>query len=511
VALYKFKMQKIYQVFVSSTFEDLQEERLEIIDSILNYGHIPVGMELFNASDESQWNVIKKRIDQSDYYVLIISDRYGSMDGDIGYTEKEYDYAISIDKPTIAFLRADESISKLPSSFRETSHKRELSKFKEKIKKRNIKFWKDKSDLVKMFLISFKQLSEDKPQIGWVRSDQCTNVPLNSSSFFYTLDDEPAANFTFHLKNAKKVYILARTAVNLLANYERQIIESVKYGCEFKFLIVSPDSEAVKYIYGTDPKVYENNANKMKEVLLRIQERTGKELNIKTIYHAPTIGIIYVEKENGDSYLAISFYFLHSRVARDRPNFRLRSNDPWFVPFKDEFDKLWEQSHSKINLRYESLIKDKDCPFCKEEIKEISFLENEKFFAIYNIAPILPGHSLIIPKKHIISLFELNNNELQEFLLLGQQAAKILSKAFNVESFNWSIQEREYAGQTVPHLHMHVISRTKNDLPSPGDWYPLLEKKFYSEHIDSSERPKLTKEQLSVVISKLRKLNNNSR
>ena len=270
-------------------------------------------------------------------------------------------------------------------------------------------------------------------------------------------------------------------------------------------------NEGSTLCFSPDPKVYENNANKMKEVLLRIQERTGKELNIKTIYHAPTIGIIYVEKEIGDSYLAISFYFLHSRVARDRPNFILRSNDPWFAPFKDEFDKLWEQSHSKINLKSESLIKDKDCPFCKEEIKEISFLENENFFAILNIAPILPGHSLIIPKKHIISLFELNNNELQEFILLGQQAAKILSKAFNVESFNWSIQEREYAGQTVPHLHMHVISRTKNDLPSPGDWYPLLEKKFYSEHIDNSERPKLTKEQLSVVISKLRKLNNNSR
>jgi len=150
-------------------------------------------------------------------------------------------------------------------------------------------------------------------------------------------------------------------------------------------------------------------------------------------------------------------------------------------------------------------------PLEKSPLYKISFLENENFFAILNIAPILPGHSLIIPKKHIISLFELNNNELQEFILLGQQAAKILSKAFNVESFNWSIQEREYAGQTVPHLHMHVISRTKNDLPSPGDWYPLLEKKFYSEHIDSSERPKLTKEQLSVVISKLRKLNNNSR
>lgn len=147
-----------------------------------------------------------------------------------------------------------------------------------------------------------------------------------------------------------------------------------------------------------------------------------------------------------------------------------------------------------------------DCPFCEKKVKEISFIENESFLAIYNIAPILPGHSLIIPKKHIISLFELNEKELRQFMSLGQKAGRILSKAFRVDSFNWSIQERPAAGQTIPHLHMHVIPRVDGDLPEPGDWYPELDKKFYSTHIDSNERPKLTREMMIQIVNQLRDL-----
>lgn len=62
-----------YRVFVSSTFADLQDERRAVIEMIINMGHIPVGMEAFQASDDSQWEYIKRRIDESDYYVLIIA------------------------------------------------------------------------------------------------------------------------------------------------------------------------------------------------------------------------------------------------------------------------------------------------------------------------------------------------------------------------------------------------------------------------------------------------------
>jgi hypothetical protein len=135
-------MEKKFQVFISSTFNDLKEERVELMEALINLGHIPIGMELFNASDDTQWGVIKRRIDDSDYYILVLSDRYGSVDEDgIGFTEKEYDYAISIGVPVISFLRDQASIENLPFEFRESSRRDALDKFKKKLSIRLYKHW----------------------------------------------------------------------------------------------------------------------------------------------------------------------------------------------------------------------------------------------------------------------------------------------------------------------------------------------------------------------------------
>jgi hypothetical protein len=85
-----------YQVFVSSTFADLQEERRGVIQTLMEISCIPAGMELFPAQDEEQLEFIKRVIDDCDYYLLIIGGRYGSTTAEgVSYTEQEYDYAIS--------------------------------------------------------------------------------------------------------------------------------------------------------------------------------------------------------------------------------------------------------------------------------------------------------------------------------------------------------------------------------------------------------------------------------
>jgi Domain of unknown function (DUF4062) len=71
-------MERRYQVFVSSTFVDLQIERQATMQALLSLDHFPAGMELFPASDDDQWALIKGVIDDSDYYVLVIGGRYGS-------------------------------------------------------------------------------------------------------------------------------------------------------------------------------------------------------------------------------------------------------------------------------------------------------------------------------------------------------------------------------------------------------------------------------------------------
>jgi len=170
-------MEKKYQVFISSTFNDLKEERVEIMEALINLGHIPIGMELFNAADDTQWGVIKRRIEESDYYVLILSDRYGSLDADgVGFTEKEYDYAIDKEIPVISFVRSDDSVKELPFELRESDNRTKLDNFRKKVSSRLYKPWGEKHDLSKKFFLAFAELISDKPRNGWVRSGSVEGV-----------------------------------------------------------------------------------------------------------------------------------------------------------------------------------------------------------------------------------------------------------------------------------------------------------------------------------------------
>jgi Domain of unknown function (DUF4062) len=101
-------MQTNFQVFVSSTYTDLIDERQDTLKSILDLGHIPSGMEGLFAADQEQLSYIKTIIDKCDYYILIIAGRYGSVDETgVSYTEKAYDYAVGKGITVLAFINND--------------------------------------------------------------------------------------------------------------------------------------------------------------------------------------------------------------------------------------------------------------------------------------------------------------------------------------------------------------------------------------------------------------------
>jgi bis(5'-adenosyl)-triphosphatase len=142
------------------------------------------------------------------------------------------------------------------------------------------------------------------------------------------------------------------------------------------------------------------------------------------------------------------------------------------------------------------------CSFCNKGSDDY-IMESKNFAVIYNISPILPGHVLVIPKKHVESLFELTDDEVAEFMLLGRDAAKLLAAVFDTDAFNWAIQEREAAGQSVAHLHMHLVPRIIGDLVNPGDWFQELERSA-SGDIDTYNRFQLSQQQLDELTDKLK-------
>ena len=81
--------------------------------------------------------------------------------------------------------------------------------------------------------------------------------------------------------------------------------------------------------------------------------------------------------------------------------------------------------------------------------------------------PISPGHTLIIPKRHIGSFFELESDERQDLLNLLEAAKKILDEKFHPNGYNIGINDGPAAGQTVPHAHIHLIPRFTGDQTDP--------------------------------------------
>ena len=165
-------MDKRYQVFVSSTFEDLQDERKEVMQALLELDCIPAGMELFPAANEDQWSIIKSVIDDCDYYILIVGGRYGSTNSEgKSYTQMEYEYAVSTNKPIIAFLHKNPDSIPSGKSEQDTEKKKKLEEFRELVKTRLVKHWEGADNLGSVVSRSMIKLIKKYPAEGWVKTN----------------------------------------------------------------------------------------------------------------------------------------------------------------------------------------------------------------------------------------------------------------------------------------------------------------------------------------------------
>lgn len=140
------------------------------------------------------------------------------------------------------------------------------------------------------------------------------------------------------------------------------------------------------------------------------------------------------------------------------------------------------------------------CPFCDKSIRDAIFAESEHCLAIYNRSPILPGHSMIIPRQHYTRVLDLPDAVYADMMHFMRKVSSGLIQAFAATGINWTLQEGRDAGQTVDHIHFHLIPRQPQDLPKPGDWYPRLRE---NENIDSSKRPNLSHEELKSIVENL--------
>ena len=124
---------KRYQIFISSTYTDLQLERQAVLESVLKLRHFLVVMEHYVSTYEELFNYIQRLLDETDYYIIIIGNRYGSQaDDGISYTEKEFDYAVNLEIPVIACIHSNPNSLPVNKSDIEPDAKQKLNEFRKR-------------------------------------------------------------------------------------------------------------------------------------------------------------------------------------------------------------------------------------------------------------------------------------------------------------------------------------------------------------------------------------------
>ncbi|MBA84047.1 MAG: hypothetical protein CML69_04835 [Rhodobacteraceae bacterium] len=171
---------KRYSVFISSTFDDLREERQAVQDAILGAGDFPVQMESFPAADEDQFEFIKTLIDNCDYYVLIVAGRYGTPAADgVSYTEKEYHYAKSKKIPILVMLHGNPGSISADKTESSDDGKTRLAQFVQEVSNGRLrKTWLTTGDLKHAVRDALDNAKATRPGVGWVRGDTTASAAL---------------------------------------------------------------------------------------------------------------------------------------------------------------------------------------------------------------------------------------------------------------------------------------------------------------------------------------------
>lgn len=358
-------MNKKLQVFVSSTYTDLIEERQAAVEAILDAGHIPAGMELFKAG-KSQMETIHRWIDESDVYMLILGRRYGSIEEDSGlsYTELEYRYALSKNMPVFAIVLEDSFLYTKAASIGKDSifEKENIDKydsFKKLVGTKVVKFVDNIDQISGKIHVQLNDILNDSDYtlIGWIKSDtqvekidekQLREEYTKRYSVSYVKTREEIDEKLNPLKNmftdVSSLNIVTVSGIEFLNRQENKIRNLLNQKIEIKLVVLKDGTEAFK----------EHFSNKLHS--LRILKESSEKVwenwcylcnEYKTLFIKYTnicipYNILYVEKKNKeDSFIKVDIYSIDA-VPEGRPCLYIKPTDDMFNYFVKQFNIIWQ-------------------------------------------------------------------------------------------------------------------------------------------------------------------------
>lgn len=352
-------LERKYEIFISSTKLDLEEEREYVQEQIIMMGHIPVGMELFLGERRAVWKVIQTAIDRSDFYILILAGRYGSSKTrQKSYTEKEFDYAVKKKKPIIAFVLDSKGLENLlvKKTEKSTSSKNKLRKFRDKVLSEHVQQYGEMEGFRKIFPVNVHKFIQenDNPDLGWIRAgsvnraiERIINSKLETSIYrfmFNTLSTVKNVSCEFPESNirldpfADDIAAMLQNLANLLLRYVDQNTNpmvDIYLACKLdpekkdknKYAIVigrkSKDSRGkdrlldatsnCHFVYTTNTHRYYPDTNKIKDGENQFLEGEKSILSIPVCLNKECVGVIGFSSKEADG-LQNDFTFAKEEV-----------------------------------------------------------------------------------------------------------------------------------------------------------------------------------------------------
>ncbi|HEU0015312.1 MAG TPA: DUF4062 domain-containing protein [Longimicrobium sp.] len=346
-------MKKRYQVFVSSTYVDLLEERAAVMQTLLEMDCMPAGMELFPAASQSQLEWIKRVIDESDYYLLILGDRYGSIEETSGlsYTEIEYRHAVQSGKPVIGFLKSRPRGAPPAETDEPEEHRRKLETFRSLVATRLCDFWKGPADLARVVAKSLHHLMQKEPAVGWIRLDQLAAaarelLPRDTETFARRQDAYAALRPRLEGCETQRIDLLqfsGATALDLLGAIARS-----QPGAHTRLLLAHPE-QTLQFDTGGQVKHSRRIERTLEEIQLLREETPEGSFTIEVGFYATPSSVAAVIVD--DRLVNVGWY----RVFPHGPEreLRLRGHDapavtalgdaarPWLRFARSHFEALW--------------------------------------------------------------------------------------------------------------------------------------------------------------------------
>jgi hypothetical protein len=352
-------MWKKHQVFVCSTFKDLKEQRQDLFIELYRNGFIPMGMEGFVPGDQGQLDYIRERIDECDYFVIMVAHRFGtpspgSSSGE-SITEFEYGYAMSKGSIPVSRFVIDEA-APWPGGddYRSTGNfLRRLIDFKHRLERSSHDLYDtnpwNKENLVHKVLTSLNMMRQRTPRPGLIRP---TELSTDAERFgverlfagLRKVNKEPL------ISGHRKLWIIMNDGYNFFDTYKAHLRRALESGASVRILLVHPESMCLEAIAEKSHKPPEQQEKDIKRSIQLLLGQFSSFPNFRLLGHKQFNTYFGLINENE---CLVDFYFnfrLDDRRQEDRIALQCSAEehgDTIYQKVSDDFEAFWRYTEAR--------------------------------------------------------------------------------------------------------------------------------------------------------------------